>query len=99
VFNIRSNLPNNHEWQNLVLTHELTEKADTLTNISSHLLSFDATLPRANVLSPDAAFFVTKKARGRTSTGDSTNGASRGQKSHGIVGHGCGDKGHIGPKC
>ena len=77
------------------MTLGLTEKADTVANITSHLLSFEATLRRAKGLSPDAALFVTKKGRGRTSKGDGT----KGQKSQGIVCHGCGEKGHIKPKC
>jgi len=40
-----------------------------------------------------------KKGRGRTSKGDGTKVESRGQKSQGIVGDGCGEKGHIKPKC
>ena len=95
-FCILSNLRNNDEWRNFVSTLELTERADTVANITSHLLSSEATLRRAKGLSPDAPSFVTKKGRGRTSN---TKGASRGQKSHGIMCHGCGEKGHNKPKC
>jgi hypothetical protein len=98
-FYILSDLPDNDEWRNFVLTLELSEKADTVANITSHLLSFEATLRRALGLSPDAALFVTTKSRGRPSKGDGTKCESRGQKSQGIMFHGCGEKGHIKPKC
>jgi hypothetical protein len=63
-FYIHSNLPNNKEWRNFVSMLELTKKADTVANITSLLLSFEATLPRAKGLSPDAPFFVTMKDHG-----------------------------------
>jgi len=98
-FYILSNLPNNDERRSFVLTLKLTEKADTVANITSYLLSFEATLHRAKGLSPDAALFITKKGHGRTSKGVGTKGESRDQKSQGIMCHGCGEKGHIKPKC
>jgi len=98
-FYILSHLPNNAEQRNFILTLELTQKADMVAIITSHLLSFAATIRRAKGLSPDAALFVTKKGPGRTSKGDGTKGDSRGQKSQGSLCHGCGEKGHIKPKC
>jgi len=94
-FYILSNLPKNDEWRNFVLTLELNEKADSVANNTSHLLSFEATLRRAKGLSLDAALFVTKKDRGRTSKGDGTKGL----KSQGIMCHGCGETAHIKLKC
>jgi len=81
------------------LTLDLTENTDTVANIISHLLSFKATLRSAKGLSPDAALFVTKNGLGRTTQVDGTKGENRGQKSQGIVCHGCGVNGHIKPKC
>jgi len=98
-FYILSNLPNNEEGRTFLSTLELTEKADTVANITSNLLSFEATLRIGNGLSPYAGLFVMKKGCGRTSKGDSTNGERRSQKCQGIVCHGCGEKGHIQPKC
>jgi len=101
MFYILSNLPNYNEWRNFVSTLGLTQKADTVANITSHLLSFEATLRKTKGLSPDTALFVAKKGSGRTSNtkGDGTKGESQGQKSQGIMCHGCGEKGHIEPKC
>jgi len=73
--------------------------ADTVGNRILHLVSLDATLRRAKGLSPEGAFFFTKKGCGRTSKGDGTNGQSLGKKSEGILCHGCGKTGHIKPKC
>jgi len=70
-----------------------------VTNITSHLLLFEATLRRAKGLSPDAALFVTRKGHSQTSNGDGMKGESRSQKSQGIVCHGCGEMAHIKPKC
>jgi hypothetical protein len=88
-FYIVSNLANNDEWRNFVSMLELTEKADTVANITSHLLSFEATIHRAKGVSPDAALFVMTKGRSRTSNtkGDGMKGESRSQKSRGIVCH------------
>jgi len=66
-FYIMSNLPNTEEWRTFASTLELTEKADTVASIVTHLLSFEARLRRARGLAPDAALFVTKKGRGRYS--------------------------------
>jgi len=98
-FHILSNFSNNDKWRNFVFTLKLTEKADTVEIITSHLLSFEATPRRARGLSPNATLFVTKKSRGRTSKGDDTKGYSRGERSQGIVCHGCGEKEHIKLKC
>jgi len=63
-FDIMSNLPNTEEWPTFASTLELTEKADTVASIVTHLLSCEARLHRARGLAPDAALFVTKKGRG-----------------------------------
>jgi len=100
-FYILSNLPNDDEWRNFDSTHELNKRGDTVGNITSHLLSFEATLRRGPGVTPDTGLFLTKNVRGQTSNskGDSTNSESRGQKSQGIMCHGCGEKEYITPKC
>jgi hypothetical protein len=60
-FNIMSNLPNTDEWRTFASTLELTETADTVASIVTHLLSLEARLSRARGLAPDAALFITKK--------------------------------------
>jgi len=95
-FYILSNLPNNDEWRKFVSTLKLTEKADKVANITSHLQLFEATRCSTKGLSPDTALFVMKKGHGPTSN---TKGESRSQKSQGIMCHGCGEKGYIQPKC
>jgi len=59
-FYILSNLPNTEEWRTFASTLELTEKADTVASIVTHLLSFKAHLRRARGLAPHAALFITK---------------------------------------
>ena len=49
-----TNLPNTEEWRTIASTLELTEEADTLASIVTHLLAFDAHLRRARGLAPDA---------------------------------------------
>jgi hypothetical protein len=99
-----SNLRNTKEWRTFASTLELTEKADTVASIVTHLLSFEARLRRARGLAPDAALFITKKGRGRDSKegkGDDRKGDDRkgdDWKSQ-VICHGCGVKGHIKAKC
>jgi hypothetical protein len=99
-FYIMSNLPNTEEWRTFASTLELTEKADTVASIVTHLLSFEARLRRARGLAPDAALFITKKGRGLHSKGgkgDDRKGDDRkgdDWKSQ-VVWYGCGVKGHI----
>jgi len=103
-FNIMSNLPNAEEWRTFASTLELTEKADTVASIVTHLLSFEAHLRRARGLAPDAALFITKKGRGRHSKGEKGNDRN-GDDRNGdnwksqVICHGCGVKGHIKAKC
>lgn len=54
-------LTNNDAWQNFVSTLKLTEMADVVVNITSHLHSFEPTVCRTKGLSLDATLFVTKK--------------------------------------
>jgi len=93
-FYIMSNLPNTEEWRTFASTLELTEKADTVVSIVTHLLSFEARLRRARGLAADAALFVTKKGRGRYSK-DKKGDDWKSQ----VICHGCGVKGHIKAKC
>ena len=67
---IVSNLPNTEEWRTFASTLELTEKADTVASIVTHLLSFEARLRRARGLAPNAALFITMTGRGRHSKGE-----------------------------
>jgi hypothetical protein len=110
-FYIMSNLPNTEEWRTFASTLELTEKADTVASIVTHLLSFEARLRRARGLAPDAALYITKKGRGRHSKGNDRKGNDRkvndrkgndrkgdARKSQ-VICHGCGVKGHIKAKC
>jgi hypothetical protein len=60
-FDMMSTLPNTEEWRTFASTLELTEKADTVTSIVTHLLSFEARLRRARGLAPDAALCIKKK--------------------------------------
>jgi hypothetical protein len=69
-------LPQNDEWLNIVSTLELTGNADLGGNITPHQLSFEATLRRTTVLSPDATVFVTIMDSGRNSHGDGMKGDS-----------------------
>jgi hypothetical protein len=55
------NLPNTEEWRHFESTHELTEKADVVASMVTHLLSFAVGLRRARRLVRDAALFVVKK--------------------------------------
>jgi len=50
-FYMLSTLSRNNKWRNFVSTLKLTEKADTVGNITSHLLLFEATLPGGKGLS------------------------------------------------
>jgi hypothetical protein len=80
---------------------ELTKKANRVAITTSHIRSIEATLCRAKSLGHEDALFVNKMGCSQTSNfkGDSTKGESQGWKSQGIVCHGCGEKGHIKPKC
>jgi len=99
-----SNIPNTEEWRTFASRLELTEKADTVASIVTHVLSFEARLCRARGLVPDAALFLTHKSRGRHSTvgkGEDRTGDDRkgdDWKSQDIC-HECGVKGHIKAKC
>ena len=103
-FYIMSNLPNTEEWGTLASTLELTENADTVASIVNHLLSFEACLPSASRLAPDAALCVMKNGRGRHSKGEKGNHC-KGNDWKGndwqnqVVWHGCGVKGRIKAKC
>jgi len=105
-FYITSNLPNTEEWRIFASTLELTEKADTVASIVTHLLSFEARLRRARGHAPDAALFVLKKCRGRNWNVNDRKGDDRkGDDMKGnnwksqVICHGCGVKGHIKAKC
>jgi hypothetical protein len=76
-FYIMSNLPNTEEWRTFASTLELTEKADTVASIVTHLLSFEAHLHRACGHAPDAALFLMKKGRGRNWKGNDRNATKR----------------------
>jgi hypothetical protein len=65
-----SNLPNTKEWRPFASTLQLTEKADTVVTIITHLLFFTAHLRRASGRAPDAALFITKKGPERHSKGE-----------------------------
>jgi len=103
-FYIMPNLPNTEDWRTIASTLELTEKADTVESIVTHLLSFEARLRRACSLPPDAALCIMKKGRGRHlkgGKGDVRKGDDRkgdDWKSQ-VICHGCGVKGHIKVKC
>jgi hypothetical protein len=64
---------------------ELSGKADTTTNIITHLQSFEVTLRRDSGIDPDSALFVTKKGRGRQPGHTSQR--------TGILCYGCGENG------
>jgi len=91
---ITPNIPNTEEWRTFASTLGVTEKADTVANIVTHLLSFEASLRRARGLAPDAALFVTEKGRGRYSK-DKKGDDWKSQ----VICHGCGVKGHMKAKC
>jgi len=97
IFYIPLNLPTNDKWRNSVLMFDPTQKADMVANITSHLLSLEATLRSPTGLAPYATLFVRKKGNSRTSymMGDGIKGECWGQKSQGIACHGCGKKRHI----
>jgi len=103
-FYLMSNLLNPEVWRTIASTLELTENAETVASIVTHLLVFEARLRRAQGLAPDAALFVTKKCRGQYSKGENGNhrkGNNRkgdDRKSQ-VICHGCGVKGHIKAKC
>jgi len=103
-FCIMSNLPNTEEWRTFASTLELTEKADTVVIVITHLQSVEARHRRALCVAPDAALFMTKKGPGRLSKGgkgDDGNGNDRNGdhwKCH-VICHVCGVKGHIKAKC
>jgi hypothetical protein len=59
-----SNLPNTEEWRTFASTLELTEKADIVASIVTHLLPFEARLRMSCGLAPDAALLITKKGQG-----------------------------------
>jgi hypothetical protein len=88
-FCILSNVPNTNEWRNYASALELTDKADTVASIITHLLSFEASLRRSKCLDPDAALFVSMKGRGR---------GQQDQKG-GLVRYGCGERGHKKMNC
>jgi hypothetical protein len=99
-----SNLPNTKAWRTFASTLELTEKAETVASIVTHLLSFEARLRRAQSLSPDDTLCITKKGRGRYSKGE--KGIDRkidDRKGHDwrtqVICLGCGVKGYIKAKC
>jgi hypothetical protein len=46
-FYLLANLPNTDEWRTYASTLKLTRKTSTVTDITSHLLSFEASLRRA----------------------------------------------------
>jgi hypothetical protein len=98
-FHIMSNLPNTEEWQTFASTLELTEKADTVASIVTHLLSIEARLRRARGLAPDAALFITKKGRGLHSKGGKGEDRKGDDWKSLVISHGCGVKGHIKAKC
>jgi hypothetical protein len=105
-FYMMSDLPNTEEWRTFASTLELTEKADTVASIVTHLLSFEARLRRAHGLAPDTALFITKTGRGRHSKGNHRKGDDRkGDDRKGddwksqVISHGCGVKGHLKAKC
>jgi hypothetical protein len=99
-----SNIPNSEEWETFTSTLELTEMADTVASLITHLLSFKARLRRAHRLASDAAFIPTKQGRGRHLKGgkgqDRIGDDRMGNdwKSQAIC-HGCRVKGHIKTKC
>jgi len=103
-FYILLNLPNTEEWRTFATTLELTEKADTVASIITHIPSFEACLRRAQCLPRDDALFITKKGRGRHSKvengNDSNSNDGKGDdwKSQ-VMYHECGVLGHIKAKC
>jgi len=100
------NLRNTEEWQIFASTLELTDKADAVVRIVTHLLSLEARLRRAHGLAPDAALYITKKGQGRNSKGNDWKGDDRkgddrkgdDWKSQAIC-HGCGVKRNIKAMC
>jgi hypothetical protein len=94
-----SNLPKSEEWGTFASTLELTEKADTVASIVTHLLSFEGRLRRARGLAPDSAIFITKKGRRRHSKGEKGNDRKGDDWKSQAICHGCGVKGHIKVKC
>jgi len=69
---------------------EISGRADTTTNIITHLQLFEVTLRRDSGIDPDSALFVTKKAHGRHPNETSQRGKGlvyygSGQKEHKIV--------------
>jgi len=103
-FYIMCNLQNTKEWRTFASTLELTEKADTVASIVTHVLSFEARLCRTHGLPSDAAVFVSKKGQGRHSKGEMGNGR-KGDNRKGdnwrsqVICHRCGVKGRIKAKC
>jgi hypothetical protein len=91
---IMSILPIRDELRTFPSTLEVSETADTVANIVTHLLSFEARLGRPRGLSPHAALFVTKKGVGRRSKDKKSDD----WMNH-VVCHGCGIKGPIKAKC
>jgi len=94
-----STLTNTDEWRTFASTLELTEKADTVVSIVTHLLSLETRLRKARHLAPDATLFITKKGRGRHSKGDKGNDRNGDDRKSQIIWHGCGVRGHIKAKC
>jgi hypothetical protein len=86
-FYIFSNLPNTEEWRNFSSALELTDKADTISSIVTHLTAFEAKLRRARGLAPETALFVSKRGRGNKKNSNSTGQSE-------LVCYGCGAKGH-----
>jgi hypothetical protein len=93
-FYLLLNLPNTDKWRTHTSTLKLTGKANTVTDIISHLLSFEASLRQARGLAPDAALFVSTKGRGRKGTSTHTNGQQENRTCFG-----CGRKGHVKSEC
>jgi len=62
-FYILSHLPKLDEWKMFKTSLELSGKADTTTNIITHLQSFEVTLRRDRGINPNSAFSVKKKSR------------------------------------
>jgi hypothetical protein len=98
-FCIMSNLPNTEEWRTFASTLELTETADTVASIVSHILSFEARLRRSRGLAPDPVLCITKEGRGRHSKGEKGNDRKGDDWKSQAICHGCGVKGHIKAKC
>jgi len=94
-FYIMPNLLNTEEWRTFASTLELTETADTVASVVTHLLAFEARLCRARSLAPDAALFLTKNGLGRYSNGEKGNDRKGDEWKSQVICHGCGVRRHI----